>query len=513
MSTDKNIFKNILYLYGKMAITIVISLYATRIILENLGEKDFGLYNVVAGIVVIFSFINTTLSTSTIRHISYALGKNDIILLRRTFSSSFIIHLVIALILFFFLEIAGIYLIDNQLLIDPSKIYSAKILLHLVVLSTLVTIISVPYEGLINASEKMGFLAITGLIESFLNLIAALLLSYELGLDKLVFYGVLMLFKSVIIRLIKQVYCRINFREIVSINYFRNYDISSIKELSSFAGWNLFGVFLYMLKNQGVTVLFNVFFGTFINASYAIASQVNGQVQMLSLTIIQAMEPQIVKSESGGNQDRLEDLMKMATKISFSILAIVSIPLFLNINYVFAIWLKNVPKYTIVFTELILVVTLIQQLRNGITIVAHAKNELKKFQLINTPIQLMCLPLGYLFLKQGFEPYYVLIAIIFIEVIAVLINIVFLTKVTTIKYGHFLYTVVLKNIGIFGLTYGLSFCGHLYFSKFFNNFLLLILSSGLSVTIYVSLFFLFLSSSEMESLRKLFLKLKQKIIK
>jgi Na+-driven multidrug efflux pump len=443
MQASNKIVFNTGILYLRMFITIGISLYSTRLILTALGSSDYGLFSVVAGVIGLLSFISITLSTSTQRYISFSLGKGNHIETRKTFANSILLHILIGVIMFACFEIIGFFFIDKILNIDTDRLHDAKILFHFVVLTSFFTIVSVPLDALNNAHENMLFIASISVLESLLRLILAIYLSYT-SFDKLITYGCSLAIITLIILVIKIIYCNKKYDE-YTIKLKKYFNKNILKNLVSFSGWNLFGVMSYSFKNQGIVLVLNIFFGVIVNAAYGIANQLSGQLSFFATAMRQAMQPQIVKSEGEGNRNRSVFLSVQASKYSFILYSIVAIPFFVEAPFFLKIWLGRFPDNTILFCRLIILLTFFIQLRVGIISSVHAIGHIKSYQLISTPLELLTLPVGYIYLYWGYPAYSILIVSLIIEILTLLVNMIFFKRMTgypIIKYiqNTFLYT-------------------------------------------------------------------------
>lgn len=278
IGSNKIIF-NTGVLYLKMIITVVISLYSTRLLLEALGIQDFGIFNIVAGVISMLAFINMALSTTTERYLSFSLGLNDNEMLKKTFANSMILHLFIGLFLVVIFETIGYYML-SKLNIPSDRIEASNFLFQIVVITTFISIISSPYNGLANAYENMLFLSLVDISEVVLRLFIAVYLIIS-EKDKLIIYGLLILILTIFIRILKWAYCNLKYKE-SKFNYVKDYNKDKLIELSSFAGWNLFGVLSFVTRFQGTAILINLFFGVLVNSAYAIANQVSTQVSFFS---------------------------------------------------------------------------------------------------------------------------------------------------------------------------------------------------------------------------------------
>lgn len=394
----------------------LIMLFATRILLDQLGASDYGLYNVIGGLVVSFNFINSAMAIATQRYISFNLGKGDYDNLEKIFANSVIIHFLVAIFLVLLIETFGQYLITKKLQIDPDRISTAKYLLHFVVASTFFTIISVPYDAVINAHENMLFLAFIGILESILHLISAVGIMFLDG-DKLYYYGFFMMFSVILVRVIKQFYSKKRYKE-CNANLRRNYDVPSLKHLSSFGGWQLFGTLCAVARNQGAGVVLNLFYGTFINASYGIANQINSLLMFLSETMMSAIRPQIVKSEGSNERARMIKMALIANKFAFYLFTFFALPLFFKMPFILKLWLGEVPQFSVEFCRTVILLTMMNQINMGLKTAVQAIGRIKVYQMVAGGIQLLTLPVGLLFLKLGYAPHSIIIVSFILESIS-----------------------------------------------------------------------------------------------
>jgi Na+-driven multidrug efflux pump len=394
----------------------LIMLFATRILFDQLGASDYGLYNVIGGIVVAFNFVNSAMAIATQRYISFNLGRGDNESLSRIFANSMIIHFIMAILLVLLIETLGFYLITNKLQIDPERIDPAKYLLHFVVASTFITIISVPYDAVINAHENMLFLALIGILESALHLGSAIAIIYLSG-DKLYYYGLFMMVSVIIVRVIKQIYSRKRYKE-CNADLRSHYDLPSLKNLASFGGWQLFGTLCAVARNQGVGVVLNLFYGTFINASYGIANQINSLLMFFSQTMMSAIRPQIVKSEGSNDRNRMIKIALIANKFAFYLFTFFALPLFLKMPFILKLWLGEVPDYSVEFCRAVILLTMMNQINMGLMTAVQAIGRIKVYQIVAGGIQLLTLPIGLVFLKLGYAPYSIIILSFFLESIS-----------------------------------------------------------------------------------------------
>lgn len=444
MKSSDRVVINTGFLYGKMLITMFISLYSTRLILSALGATDYGIFNLVAGVIAMLSFLNAAMTISTQRYLSFYLGAGESERLKSIFNTSVILHFIIGLIIVILLELVGIYLINRVLDIPTERIHTAKIVFHFMVVSTFFTINAVPYDASINAHENMLFDALTGIFESLMKLLIAIWLVYT-AIDKLILYGALIAGLTILIRIIKGFYCSMKYKECnLSLTSHIRFDL--FKELFSFAGWNLYGSFCIVIRNQGLAIVLNFFFGVLINAAYGIANQVNGILSSFSSNMLKALNPQIMKNEGSGNRDRMLKLAIVGCKSSFFLLAFLSIPIIIEMPFILNLWLKEVPENAAIFCQLVLLITLVQQLTVGIMTAIQSAGRIKTYQIVLGSIILLNIPAAFTLIKLGLPAYSILIGTIFIEFIAGGARILFAKKLVGLSSKLFLKDVIFNSL-------------------------------------------------------------------
>ena len=339
MQAATKVFFNTGVLYLRMLLTVGISLYTTRLVLNALGVDDFGIYNLIAGIITMLSFLNTAMAVSTQRYLSFYQGRKDKGMQKMVFANSFLLHILIGLSVVILLEAIGVFLFDGFLNIPGDRIEVARIIYHFMSLTVFFTIVAVPFSGSLYAHENILWVAIVTIIEVLLKLGIAILL-YTINFDKLIFYGFTMAAVSIVSLLLYMIFCMKKYEE-CSLKVRRFYDKSLMKELSSFAGWNLFGAICGVGRSQGLAVILNLFFGTIVNAAYAIANQISGQLNFFSATMLRALNPQIMKSEGAGDRERMLRLSMSASKFGFFLLAFIAIPCIFEMPSILKFWLIN----------------------------------------------------------------------------------------------------------------------------------------------------------------------------
>jgi len=442
MKSANKVAVNTGILYARMLITMGISLYSTRLVLNALGSADYGVFNLIAGVIAMLSFLNTAMATSTQRFLSFYQGKSDLGMQKKVFSNSLVLHIGIGLFIVSGLEIAGLFLFDGFLNIPENRIHAAKLIYHFMSVTVFFTIVAVPFTGSLVAHENMLWVAIVNIMETVMKLAIAYTL-YVVTEDKLAVYGLLTACISIISLMLYAVYC---FRKYEDCSLAGIYpaDMKMIKELMSFAGWNLFGSLCALGRAEGLAILLNVFLGTVVNAAYGIANQVAAQLNFFSLTLLRAINPQIMKSEGAANREKMLRLSMIGSKFGFFLLAFVAVPCIFEMDTILRLWLTRVPQYTGAFCSLMLCATLINQLTIGLQSAVQATGKVKIYQTVVGSVLLLALPLAYLILKLGYPVYTVFIGYCLIELIACTLRLFFLKSIAGLSIQLYFSNVVYK---------------------------------------------------------------------
>lgn len=435
MDSNKRMLVNTVILYTKLVVTIIVNLYSTRLILSAMGVEDYGIVNLISGIVAMLSFIQNSMTVSSQRYMSFNMGKHDDSLMVKVFNSSFVLHILLAVIILITLESLIPVVFGSSIQIPESRESAAKILYQLTIIGTILVVITVPYDAALNAHENMLVFSIASIIESLIRLSGAFILLLYRN-DKLIFYGLLIITIRLISMLIKCIYCKKHYNETkISI---KHGDKAMMKEMFSFAFWNMFGALAMTGRSQGVAIVMNVFFGVVVNAAYGIAHQISGQLQNFTATISKAMNPQIMQRAGSGNQNGMLSLAIKQCRYSSILLSYAVIPLFFSMPFVLKIWLGKVPEYCVEFCSLILLVSVVQQLTVGLMSVIQATGIIRNYLVSVSIVMLLNVPLAFLLLKKGFSAPIVIIGMIAIEVIICFIRVFFAHKLTGLLVRDFI---------------------------------------------------------------------------
>lgn len=458
MSSSKTIAKNTLFLYIRMFFTLTVSLYTSRVILQVLGVGDYGIYSVVGGVVSMFSFFNGAMASATQRFLSFDIGKDDLLQLKKTFNATLNIHFIIAIIALLLSETIGLWFVNNKLNIAVERMFAVNMVYQFSVFTFILGVIQVPYDALIIAREKMNIYAYMSIIEVVLKLIILYMLTI-FKYDYLILYAGFLFVVSFIIRIGHKYYCKINFPES---KYQFYYDKSLYRKLISYSGWNLFGNIAAVTKGQGINILLNVFFGTILNAAYGITLQIQGAVNLFVTNFQLAVNPQIIKTYAQGNIERCHLLILQSTKFSFYLMLFIISPFFLNIDFILKIWLKSPPQFTKSFILLCFINLLVDCISGSLMAGLQATGKIKAYQVVVGILLILNLPLAYMFLKITHIPQFVYYVSVLVSVVALFFRLYFVKVNLSLSMMLFFKDVMLPIL----LTSGMIFTA-IYF---INNY-------------------------------------------
>ncbi|EGR4210437.1 lipopolysaccharide biosynthesis protein [Vibrio cholerae] len=451
MSQEKNhqrIIKNSVILYFRMILTLGVTLYTSRVVLHELGIEDFGIFNVIGGVISMMAFLSGAMTSATQRFFSFELGQRNLDQLANVFKMSLNIHWLIVLIVIIAAETLGLWFINTHLVIPPGRILVANWIFQCSLFSFCCTVISVPYNAMIIAYEKMSAFAYISIIDVSLKLTVVFLLAIHDG-DKLKLYGLLLSVVSLIIFLCYYTYAR---RRFLVARFGLYWNSILFKTLFSYTGWNLFGNLASVATNQGVNILLNMFFGASINAARAIAFQINAAITGFVGSLQTAINPQIVKSYASGNHEYMHQLIIGGSKYTFFLLYALALPVILQIDFILKLWLVSPPEYSESFCQLVLIDALITSLSGSLMASAQATGKIKLYQAIVGGVLLLNLPLSYLFLSRFGNAYSVFWISIATSLIALLFRLLILKKLIKLDIDEFVNRVLFRVLFVVILT-------------------------------------------------------------
>lgn len=410
MPTATRVIKNTGYLYIKMGVSVFISLYTTRLVLTSLGASDFGIFNIVGGAIAMLGFLNSTMANATQRFMSYAEGGGDLEQKRQVFNVSILLHVAIALLTVLILLALLPWMFHSILNIPQERIFAAKYIYYSLIVSTMLTIVNVPYDAVMNAHENMLYYSIIGIFESLLRLGVAFVCVYTQH-DKLIIYGILMALIPLITLSIMKFYCHKKYQECI-IAPRKYHDIRLIKQIASFSCWNFLTAISSLFTAQGIGIVLNHFFGTVLNAAQAVANQLNGQLSAFSANMMKALNPVIVKDAGAGDINAMNRAVLSGCKFSTFLTAIFAVPFIIEMPYILHLWLKDVPEWTIVFCRFQLIQTMLLKMADSASTAVYATGNIKRYAIYKSIMNIIPLVLVYIAFRLGGSPVWLYIPMI-----------------------------------------------------------------------------------------------------
>lgn len=399
-SNNKTIAKNTLFLYFRMMFTMVVSLFTSRVILQKLGVDDYGIYQAVGGIVGFMSFINGALATGSSRFLTFALGEGNENKLRKTFSTTLNVHILLAMGIAVIAETVGIWFLENKLIIPADRMDAAIYTFHMSILTAILTITQVPYNASIVSHERMSIYAYMSIYEVSAKLLVCYMLSIG-GCDKLILYATLLLLVQASVMIFYRLYCKRHFQEA---RFSLTFDKKIFKEIAGFSGWSMFANGSIALNNQGILILLNMFFSPAVVAARAISLQVNMAANQFVNNFRQAANPQIVKKYAAGDFEGSKHLLLESTKYSYYMMLFLALPICILAYPMLKLWLGIVPDYTVPFLQIVIIQSLFQIFDVGFYMALYAKGQLKENALLSPTLGFIMFPVVYILFKLGFSP-------------------------------------------------------------------------------------------------------------
>ncbi|MDE6860114.1 MAG: lipopolysaccharide biosynthesis protein [Duncaniella sp.] len=466
-----------------MFLTILVNLYAVRVIWQVLGVDDYGIYNVVGGIVMMFSFLNNAMVASSQRFISFELGTGDNERLKKVFSISVTVHVMLAIGILILAETIGLWFLNTKLNIPSDRMVAANWVYQCSIIAFMINVISVPYNACIVAHEHMKIYGYFSILEVIMKLVIVFLLLF-IPFDKLITYSILVVCVSAIMRIIYGIYCRNNFSEC---NYSFISDHHLMRDMFSFAGWSFIGNLGFSVRDQGLNIVVNIFFNVAINAAKGVASQIGTVINGFSQNFQMALSPQITKRFAAGDTSSMMTLVFAGCKYSALLMMFIVLPLFFASEPVLKLWLGVVAQYTVGFMQLVLIMSLIDSMVSPITTALQATGRIKWFQIIISIIMLANIPLAWCWLKLEANPYIVLYVSILTSAIALVARLVLLHRQVTFSYREFLFKVICRIIPVFLLSGASAWW---LYSLFSHSITGLVSYAVISVTIIAAVIFI-----------------------
>ncbi|WP_455970861.1 lipopolysaccharide biosynthesis protein [Bacteroides congonensis] len=478
--SNSRIAKNTIFLYFRMILLMAVSLYTSRIVLSTLGIDDYGIYNVVGGFIGMLAFLNGAMSGCTQRFITIALGKSDEDELKKVFSTCVITHGMIALLVFVLAETIGLWFVMEKLVIPEGRMTAAMVVYQCSIVSSMMMIMSFPYNADIIAHERMSAFAYISIFEAFANLGAVFILRIG-NIDKLILYAILLMIVKVLVILVYRGYCKRHFTESV----FRwLLDKNLLREMLSFTGWNLWGGVAGTLMGQGINILLNLFFGPAINAARGVAVQVQSAVQLFATNFQTALNPQIMKTYAAGELNHMHQLLFRSVKFTFMLLLCLILPITMEINYILQLWLKEVPEYTNVFVCIMLGISMVDAMSNPFMTASAATGRVKLYQSVIGSILLSIVPIAYITLKLGGQPYMVLIVHLCVTLIAFVVRLFIIRNMISLSVYKYVREAIIPCLYVAIPSVGLAMIFKIIFPHNFWGACGVAVLSGMTVIIF-----------------------------
>lgn len=480
-ANNKRIAKNTMLLYGRMLLLMAISLYTSRVILNALGVEDYGIYNIVGGVVAMFSMLSGSLSAAISRFITFELGKGNKENLAKVFSASVTIQLGICAIVMLLAETVGLWFLNSKMVVPENRLYAANWVYQLSLVTFVISLVSIPYNAAIIAHERMSAFAYISIFEAVNKLIVAYFIIIS-PIDKLIFYAIMIAMIAIIIRLIYGVYCKKRFEECT---YHFIYDHELLKQMFGFAGWNFIGASSALLRDQGGNIVINLFCGPAVNAARGIAFQVNTAVHSFVTNFMTALNPQITKSYASGDYQYMMTLIFQGARLSYYILLLLSLPVIVNTHYILHIWLGQVPEHTVLFVQLVLIFGMCESISSPLITAMLATGKIRNYQLVVGGFQMLNLPVSYILLRFGAIPETVLIVAIVISQLCLVSRLYMLRGLIGLKARDFIKKVYANVIEVTILSVIVPFLLAIVLNNDFLNFIVLSIITVVSTLLVV----------------------------
>lgn len=446
----RRVASNTIMLYLRMLLVMVVSLYTVRVVLNVLGEEDYGIYNVVGGIVLMFSFLSRTLASASQRYFAFEIGRKDNGKLSETFDITLTLYIVFVGIILVFAETLGLWFVNNKMTLPSERMHAVNIIYQFSIVSFCLSILATPYQAIIIAREKMNIYAFVGIAEALLSLCFAISLSYA-SCDSLILYGALVMCGSFITN---GIYFTYAVRKYSESRYSRYWSSALAKEIVSYSGWNMYGAVANVVRSHGINILINVFFNPVINAARGLAYQVNNAVSSFASNFYTAVRPQLTKSYAEGNMQGVNILVDSSSKFSYYLILIIAAPLMVFAEQVLSLWLVDVPQYTALFMNLTLIVAMIDAISNPLMTLVQATGKVKTYQLIIGSLLLLNLPISWILLKKGFSAEYTMYVAIFLSLLSLYARLLVLKHLVSFNIFSFFKNTMFRMLISTAVCYG-----------------------------------------------------------
>lgn len=481
--SKNTVARNTIMLYIRMFFLMIVGFVTTRVVLSSLGESDYGLNNAIAGFVALFSVLTNSLNAAISRFLTYELGKGNQEKLNRIFSTAIFIQLTMSIVVAVLLETVGIWFMTNHMTIPVERLYASSWVLHFAVIQTFITLTFVPYSASIISHEKMSIYAYVSIVEGILHLAIVYLIKLDVWGDKLIFYSAAICTSNLIVNLIYRLYCTKKFTEC---KIKRVFDKDLLRNIGGFAGWNMFGAGSAVLRDQGINVLFNMFFGPSVNAARGVSNQASGIATKFSTGFMQALNPQLTKSYASGNHNYMYSLLYQGTRMSFALFFLIALPIFIETDFLMNLWLVEVPDHTIAFIRIVLLLLFLDSINAGPLITIQlATGNIKKYQIVVGGLQLLDFPLAYMLLKFGVSSEIVMIMVLTVAFLCMVARLYMLKEMIDFPVKMYLKNVVQVEFKVILFASIIPVLLHILLSDSLFNHLFVCVVSVISAVIFV----------------------------
>lgn len=499
-ANNKRIAKNTLFLYIRMFVMMLTALFTSRIVLDVLGAADYGLNNVIGGVVVLFSFLNSALLSATQRFLNFHLGRKDYKQTNVVFCMSLNTYILLSILVIVLGETVGLWFVNTQLNIPHERMYAAQWVYQLTLVQFVISLLRVPYNATIIAYERMNFFAYVSLVEVIAKL-AVVYLLYITTFDKLIFYSFLYTIVPLIVTFVYKLYCNRHFN---TTKYRAIWDKAAFKEMFSFSGWSLFGSLANLSAQQGLNILINIFYGVMVNAAVGIANQVSNNVYGFISNFQTAFQPQIVKTYAAKEVERFHKLIFQTSKFSYFMVIVLVLPILFTLDGILEIWLKQVPEYTAVFCRLILIFLSIEAITAPLWMSVQATGKIRNYQILMASLIFLNFPIAYIVLKVGLPVYTVWIVRIIVNIATMTARCIYMKKKLDFPLLPYLHNVIMPIISVTIVALPIPIILHYCISGFWMN-LIVVGITTLLITIF-DVYFIGMNAHEKEMVRNTILK-------
>lgn len=483
-SNNKRIAKNTIYLYIRMLFTLFVGLFTSRVVLNALGVNDYGLYNVVAGVISLLGYVSSLLNVGTSRFLTIGLGKGNITELKKLFTACFSLHIIISLLTLLLGETLGLWFVNTHLVIQPDRMFAANVVYQLSLFSSMITFIQAPFQASIISHEKLGVFAYMSIYDVVMKLLVALLLLY-VDTDKLILYSVSYFVVNVTSVILYNAYCR---RHFVECSFHIGFDIKTYREIGAFIGWNAVGTFAYLANSQGLNILLNIFYTTVVNAARGLAMYVSGVVSQFITNFQTAARPQIVKLYAQGRIEEMHALISNTSKYSAFILTLMGVPVMVETHYLLYLWLGNVPQHVVPFIRITILQMLITSMYSPLADGVNAIGKMKKLNIFSVCNYFSFLLLWYILMTTGFKPEVVYSTQILLSLFVYIVYMILLKVYSGFKIIHYIKINTLKVIFIFVVSLGTTYFIHTLLPYGFSRMVVVTMWS-LLISMFLIFFF------------------------